>query len=78
MAVSKKHGHVVVCTNIGEVSVRAGVRDLDNQIFYKKLSKEWIEIAKYSPDGSRLAIGSHDNDIYILDADNNYNQLAKL
>ena len=27
--------------------------------------KEWIEIMRYSPDGTKLAVGSHDNFIYI-------------
>lgn len=27
--------------------------------------KEWIEIMRYSNDGSMLAVGSHDNFIYI-------------
>lgn len=31
---------------------------------------------QYSPDGSKLAVGSHDNRIYILDVANNYSQTA--
>ena len=31
--------------------------------------KEWIEVMKYSPDGKFLAIGSHDDHIYIYDAE---------
>lgn len=31
---------------------------------------------KYSPDGTKLAVGSHDNNIYIYDAANNYAQLG--
>jgi WD40 repeat protein len=31
-------------------------------------SQEWIEAIKYSPDGSRLAVGSHDNHVYVYDA----------
>ena len=44
----------------GEVSFK-----LDNIV--KKLNhpKEWIEIMRYSPDGSKLAVGSHDNFIYL-------------
>ena len=29
--------------------------------------KEWIEIMRYNKSGSRLAVGSHDNYIYIYD-----------
>lgn len=27
--------------------------------------KEWVEAISFSPDGTHLAIGSHDNRIYI-------------
>ena len=35
--------------------------------YSKKISKEWIEDLKYSPDGKYLAVGSHDNKIYLYD-----------
>lgn len=28
-------------------------------------SGQWIEVAEYSPDGEKLAIGSHDTTIYV-------------
>ncbi len=31
---------------------------------------------QYSPNGKLLAVGNHDNNIYILDAENNYKILA--
>jgi hypothetical protein len=34
--------------------------------------KEWISDIKYSPDGKQLAIGSHDNKIYLYDATKGY------
>ncbi len=34
-------------------------------IFSTKDAKEWIEVVKYSPKGDKLAVGSHDNIIYI-------------
>ena len=35
------------------------------QVKLIKDAKEWISDIKFSPDGSRVAIGSHDNAIYI-------------
>jgi WD40 repeat protein len=35
--------------------------------YLKKISKEWIEDLKFSPDGTKLAVGSHDNFIYVFD-----------
>ena len=34
----------------------------------KKDSKEWIEAMSYSPDMQFLAVGSHDNNIYVYEA----------
>lgn len=35
-------------------------------------SKEWIEVLTYSPCGTMLACGSHDNNIYIYDVEDGY------
>lgn len=35
-----------------------------------KVAAEWIQELKFSPDGSRIAIGSHDNKIYIYTVPN--------
>jgi len=45
-------------------------------VFQSKDSKEWIEVVRYSPDGSKLAVGSHDNNIYIYDVNNGYSLSA--
>lgn len=37
-----------------------------NQQALTKQPKEWISDLKFSPDGTVLAAGSHDNAIYIL------------
>jgi echinoderm microtubule-associated protein-like 1/2 len=37
-----------------------------------KDAKEWNEVIKYSPCGRYLAVGSHDNHIYIYEVENNY------
>ena len=34
--------------------------------------KEWTETMKYSPNGKWLAVGNHDDHIYIYDVNNNY------
>ena len=31
----------------------------------------------YSPDGTKLAVGTHMRDIHILDVENNYQQVGK-
>ena len=36
-------------------------------IYLKKISPEWIEDLKFSPDGSKLVVGSHDNFLYVFD-----------
>jgi WD40 repeat protein len=35
-----------------------------------------MEVAEYSPDGAYLAVGSHDGNIYILDAGNGYSTVG--
>lgn len=54
---------------------------LDSQslriIHESKPSRQWISDVKYSPDGSILAIGSHDNSIYFFDVRNNFKPAGK-
>jgi len=38
------------------------------QIKIIKDAKEWIQEVKFSPDGNMLAVGSHDNAIYLYSA----------
>mmetsp|Transcript_2648 Transcript_2648/g.3657 ORF Transcript_2648/g.3657 Transcript_2648/m.3657 type:complete len:130 (+) Transcript_2648:490-879(+) len=42
--------------------------------------KEWIEIMRYNADGSKLAVGSHDNFIYLYNtvANGKYTPFGKL
>ncbi len=58
---------IAVAHNDGTVSIRSGS---DVGTIKKELldSEEWVEIMEYSPDGTKLAVGSHDNNIYIYDA----------
>lgn len=69
------YNHLVVGHNDGAVSVRqvddlanlaeGAVVDLNNVVGKANHPKEWIEIMRFSSDGSKLAVGSHDNFIYI-------------
>lgn len=77
VAVNSKNGHVAVAHNDGTLTIRASVKNLDQVAHTKRDSQEWIECLEYSPDGSKLAVGSHDNNIYIYDA-NTYALLGKL
>ena len=50
--------------NAGE----AGALDKIKKVLFKNLKKaEWIEAMSYSPCGKMLAVGSHDNNIYLID-----------
>jgi len=73
-AINKANGNVAVGINNGEVHIHSDLKSLK---LIKTLtpSKEWIEVIQYSPDGTKMAVGSHDNKIYIYDA-NNYKLIA--
>merc|ERR1712159_58895 len=50
----------------------------DLSIFHEaRDSREWISDAKFSPDGKTFAIGSHDNKIYLYDAEREFMLKAK-
>jgi microtubule-associated protein-like 1/2 len=68
VAVNKHNGHVAVGHNDGRVTIRNGPKDLK---CCKTIcdSDEWIEAMEYSPDGCFLAVGSHDNLVYIYDSE---------
>ena len=68
VAVSKKHSHLIVCNNLGKVSIRS-FDDFDKKIGSLKEAKHWCEVAKYSPCEEYLALGSHDNHVYIYHID---------
>ena len=44
----------------------------------RPLSKEWISDCKFSPDGKWLAVGSHDNVVYVLDVEDGYRLAHRL
>ena len=70
IAYSRLHSHVAVGNNQGDVTI------FDYNNFQKVLAifkhpREWIECMKYSPDNQWLAIGAHDDTIYIYKIDTN-------
>jgi WD40 repeat protein len=78
LALSGSNGHLAVGLNDGHVTVRSGVKALDSVVATLSDAKEWIEAMHYSPDNSKLAVGSHDNFIYIYDVAQGYKLLHKL
>jgi len=70
VAIHPTNGHVAVATNDGELSVRVSKNDLDSFVYEtKKISKEWMEVMVYSPDGKYLAVGTHSRNICFLDVE---------
>ena len=49
---------------MGKISVR-GLDDFDRKVASLKESQEWCECARYSPCEKFLAVGSHDNNLYV-------------
>ena len=76
VAFNPGNGHVAVGHNDGTLTVRAGKDQLDKIVAQNTDSQEWIEAMEYSPDGSKLAVGSHDNNIYVYDS-TSYKLLGK-
>jgi len=75
VAINHRTGHVAIGINNGELSIRKSLKEINRVVAHKKDAKEWIEAIQYSPCGEFLAVGSHDNVIYIYD--NAYNLKAK-
>jgi len=68
--------HLAVAHNDGAVSIRQveGIEEaaegdtnvkLDNNPVLINRPKEWCEVLEYNKEGTKLAIGSHDNAIYV-------------
>lgn len=74
LAFNPTNGHLAVGANDGTVSIREATNP-GKALFTLADSAEWIEIMEYSPDGSKLAVGSHDNSIYFYDS-SSYSKLG--
>ena len=70
VAISRTTGNIIVAMNDGSISVRENLFKINSEIAAFHDSKEWIEVISFSPDEKRVAIGSHDNDIYVYDTKN--------
>ncbi len=61
---------------MGKVSIRQ-FEDLDRKVKTLKDAEEWSEVIKYSPCARYLAVGSHDNAVYVYDVENDYSLYTK-
>jgi microtubule-associated protein-like 6 len=77
IAYCPQNGHIAVGHNDGTLTVRESIANLDSVIATNNDAKEWIEDIEFSPDGFRLAVGSHDNKIYIYDTET-YSLIGKI
>lgn len=61
---SHRHGHVAVSNNYGDVNI-LDYNDLSKRLTTLYKPREWCECMSYSPNEEFLAVGSHDDSIYI-------------
>ncbi|EAR94433.2 HELP domain protein (macronuclear) [Tetrahymena thermophila SB210] len=76
VAINPLNGHIAIASNYGDLSIRKGIKNINDKIFEQRISNEWIEVLQYSPNGQFLAVGSHDNNIYIFNVNDNYTKTA--
>mmetsp|Transcript_22977 Transcript_22977/g.35466 ORF Transcript_22977/g.35466 Transcript_22977/m.35466 type:complete len:256 (+) Transcript_22977:1440-2207(+) len=81
--------HLAVATNMGVVTIReidwgkvekndpTSLNNVKKTLFKDLKRAEWIEAMSYSPCGKYLAVGSHDNNVYLLDT-KTYKKCVKL
>jgi WD40 repeat protein len=69
VAINPHRGHIAVAHNDGHFTVRASADRPDIILSTCNQPAEWTECMRYSPDGKWLALGNHDNFIYIYDAE---------
>ena len=89
VAYCQQNKHLAVSDNKGIVTIReidwaevdagkSGSLDKVTKTLFKDVKKaEWIETMVFSPDGKYLAVGSHDNMIYLV-ATKTYKKVTKL
>jgi WD40 repeat protein len=60
--------HIATSNNFGEITIRE-FDDFDKQICLLKEPQEWCEVMRYSPCGKYLAVGCHDDTLWIYEID---------
>ncbi len=67
VSVNPSNGHVALGFNDSSISIRKSITELDTDVKSMKPGNEsgWVEVLKYSPDGKKLAVGTHDRRIII-------------
>jgi WD40 repeat protein len=70
-ALAATDDYIVVCANDGSITIR---NKNDFGVITQEIhdSREWIEVAEFSPDGAYLAVGSHDTNIYVYSVSENF------
>ena len=68
VGINNVNGHIAVVANDGSVTIRDS-NDFPVIMHEIRDAKEWCEAVEYSPDGTMLAVGSHDTNIYIYDVE---------
>lgn len=76
VAYCKGKNHVAISNNMGKISIR-DKDNLDSKIKTIKDPEEWCEVMRYSPNERFLAVGSHDNAVYVYDVENGYSLYHK-
>jgi len=74
--INPSNGHIAIGCNDGYFRVRESLDNIDNEIYSDRNSKQWIEAIQYSPDGTKVAVGSHDNKIRVYDVDAGYSLIG--
>ena len=64
IAVSKRWNHVAVSNNYGDVTI-LDYATLTKRVTQLMKMKEWSEVMSYSPDESMLAVGGHDDAVFL-------------
>ena len=64
IAYSKHHCHLAVSNNNGDLGIFS-YNDFSKKIATLLAPREWCEVMRYSPDGNFLAVGSHDDSVYV-------------
>jgi WD40 repeat protein len=78
VCINSSNGHIAIGHNDGRLTVLEGISNLDSKVHGSNEAIEWIEAMSYSPDGRKLAVGSHDNYIYIYDVNDGYRMKHRL